>query len=281
MDILKSAAPLALSVFLLVTPQHLAAQEPDDKVIMTIDAIDIRQSDFVLFEQLDPSFQNLQGAQKQLAILSAIIDVKSLAKQAASESFDQTEAFKQRMALLQERSLHNSYFQEKIVKIITEDDIKERYIKEVAATEPELEVRARHILVETEAEAKAIIAELQGGSDFEALAKEKSTGPSGPQGGDLGYFGKGQMVPSFEAAAFELEAGAITDQPVQTQFGFHIIKVEDKRERPFPPFEQVEAQIRQVLFREKYVELVEGARQKVDIQILDEALKAQYEAARN
>lgn len=281
MDILKSAAPLALSVFLLVTSQHLAAQEPDDKVIMTIDAIDIRQSDFVLFEQLDPSFQNLQGAQKQLAILSAIIDVKSLAKQAASESFDQTEAFKQRMALLQERSLHNSYFQEKIVKIITEDDIKERYIKEVAATEPELEVRARHILVETEAEAKAIIAELQGGSDFEALAKEKSTGPSGPQGGDLGYFGKGQMVPSFEAAAFELEAGAITDQPVQTQFGFHIIKVEDKRERPFPPFEQVEAQIRQVLFREKYVELVEGARQKVDIQILDEALKAQYEAARN
>lgn len=281
MDIFKSATQIAIMLFLLVIPQQLMAQEAEDKVIMTIDGIDIRQSDFVLFEQLDPSFQNLQGAQKQIAILSAIIDVKSLAKQAAAEEFDKTEAFQQRMALLKERSLHNSYFQEKIVKTITEDDIKERYIEEVAATAPEVEVRARHILVETEEEAKAIIAELQGGADFETLAKDKSTGPSGPQGGDLGYFGKGQMVPSFETAAFSMEPGSITDEPVQTQFGFHIIKVEDKRERPFPSFEQVETQIRQVLFRERYVELVDRARANVEINILDEALKAQYESARN
>lgn len=279
MGLLKSLTKITLPLFLLIAPHQLMAQEAEDKLILNIDGIEVRQSDFALFEQLDQSFQNLQPGQKQIALLSAIIDVKSLAKQAASEDFDQGEAFQKRMALLRERTLHNAYFQEKIMKTVTEDEIKERYIKEVAATEPEAEVRARHILVETEDEAKAIIVQLQDGADFEALAKEKSTGPSGPQGGDLGYFGKGQMVPSFEAAAFALDAGGITDQPVQTQFGFHVIKVEDKRERPFPPFEQVEAQIRQVLFREKYVALVEGARANVEIEILDEALRAQYEAA--
>lgn len=281
MGILKSVAAMGAVLTLLMAPQYVLAQETDDKVIMKIDNIEVRQSDFLIFEQLDPSFQNLQGEQKQVAILSAIIDVKSLAKQASSEGFDQQEAFKKRIAFLTERSLHNSYFQEKIVQTVTEEEIKERYVKEVAATEPEVEIRARHILVETKEAADAIIADLEGGADFIALAKEKSTGPSGPQGGDLGFFGQGQMVPPFEQAAFALEPGGITKEPVQTQFGFHVIKLEEKRERPFPAFEQVQDQFRQVVFREKYVELVAKARDNVAIEILDEALDKSYRAAGN
>jgi len=160
---------------------------------------------------------------------------------------------------------------------ISDEEVKARFEKEIAAIEPEQELRARHILVKTAEEANAIIAELDGGADFVELAKTKSTGPSGPQGGDLGFFGKGQMVPPFEAAAFALEAGAYTKAPVQTQFGFHVIKLEEKRDRPLPKFEEVQDQMRQVVLRERYLETVKEARSLSNVEILDEELKASYE----
>ena len=160
---------------------------------------------------------------------------------------------------------------------ITDEDTRARFDKELAAATPEVEVRARHILVKTLEEAKSIITQLDEGADFIALAKEKSTGPSGPNGGDLGFFGKGQMVPAFEAAAFELEAGAHTKQAVQTQFGFHVIKLEEKRDLAYPKFEEVSDSMRQVLLRERYLELVNAARADVEIEILDEELKTAYE----
>ena len=139
---------------------------------------------------------------------------------------------------LKDRALHNEYFRTKVVDGLTEEAVQERYNKEVAATPPEMEVKARHILVDSEEQARNVITELDGGKDFIELAKEKSTGPSGPQGGDLGYFTRGRMVPEFEEAAFALEPGSYTKEPIKTQFGWHIIKVEDKRDTPPPGVRQ-------------------------------------------
>ena len=118
---------------------------------------------------------------------------------------------------------------------------------------------------------------MEGGANFEELAKTRSTGPSGPSGGDLGYFGKGQMVPEFEAAAFELGKGEFTKSPVKTQFGWHIIYKEDERDRQPPEFEQVKEQIRQLIAREKYFKLTQDARAKYKFEILDEDLKAKLD----
>jgi peptidyl-prolyl cis-trans isomerase C len=134
-------------------------------------------------------------------------------------------------------------------------------------------VRARHILVRTQEEAEAIIEQLDAGADFAELAVEKSTDPGKGDGGDLGYFGPGQMVEPFEEAAFALEVGAYTKEPVQTQFGWHVIKVEDRRAQQPPAFEDVKEQIRSILFRDAYGSVVEKARAGAKIEILDEALE--------
>lgn len=277
MGYFKYAAGLATALTILMAPMQVSAQDATDKVVLTFDGVEIRQSDFDLFQELDPQFEQLQGEQKRLAILSAIIDVKSLAKKALADKMDQDEVFQKRLEFLKDRSLHNAYFQKNVISTISEDDIRARFDKEIAAVEPEQEIRARHILVKTAEEANAIIAELDGGADFVELAKTKSTGPSGPQGGDLGFFGKGQMVPPFEAAAFALEAGAYTKAPVQTQFGFHVIKLEEKRDRPLPKFEEVQDQMRQVVLRERYLDAVKDARSLSNFEILDEELKSAYE----
>src|SRR5690606_32406771 len=121
--------------------------------------------------------------------------------------------------------------------------------------------------------AEAIIKQLDEGGDFEALAKEKSKDGAAANGGDLGYFGAGQMVPAFEQAAMALEVGAYTKEPVQTQFGFHVIKVEDKRQQQPPAYEQVQAQVRSLLLREKYFAEVDRIRGAAKIDVQDPALK--------
>ena len=148
----------------------------------------------------------------------------------------------------------------------------------MANTPPVNEVHARHILVKTKEEATAIIKQLDGGAKFEDIAKEKSSDGSAAQGGDLGWFGPGQMVPEFEKAAFALEVGAYTKEPVQTQFGWHVIKVEDKRAQQPPAFEQVKDQIRSALLRDKYFALVKSARDAAKVEISDAELKKGVDA---
>ena len=126
------------------------------------------------------------------------------------------------------------------------------------------EVRARHILVETEDEAKAVLAELKKGADFADLAKQKSKDPGAAEGGDLGYFTKDQMVPEFAEVAFKLEPGTLSD-PVKTQFGWHVIKVEDKRDKPVPEFDKVRDQIETYLVRKSQVEFVGKLRESAKI----------------
>ena len=141
----------------------------------------------------------------------------------------------------------------------TDEEIKAAYAKQVELSPP-LEYKARHILVETQGEAQSLIAELDGGTDFAELAKEKSTGPSGPNGGDLGWFSPNQMVPPFSQAVTKLENGAFTKEPVQTQFGWHVILREDSRETAPPTLESVSDMIKQRVEQEKLQKYLEDLR---------------------
>jgi peptidyl-prolyl cis-trans isomerase C len=151
---------------------------------------------------------------------------------------------------------------------LTDDAMHKVYDEAVKGMAPEEEVHARHILVPTEDEAKAIEAELKKGADFAALAKEKSKDPGAAEGGDLGYFTKDQMVPEFSEAAFKLDKGQISD-PVHTQFGWHIIQVEDKRIKPTPTFDQVKPQLENFVAHKAQAELVENLRKTATIERLD------------
>ena len=223
--------------------------------------------------EMGERLKQVPEAQRGARALDALIDTYVIADLARTQKLDENEEFKRRMALMEARGLQSLYFREVLAKSITDEAIKARYDEEIGKIKPAQEVRARHILVKTEDEAKAVIEELKGGADFEKVAKEKSTGPSGPRGGDLGFFGAGQMVPAFEQAAFALEPGGVTETPVKTQFGYHVIKVEEKRDKAPPALEQVAPQIRNALMRDAYTKMVADERQKAGVTISDDRYK--------
>jgi peptidyl-prolyl cis-trans isomerase C len=256
------------------------AEDKPDAVVAKVGDVEIHQSELDLaIANLDPQLAQLPEDQKKVAALSAAIDVKLLAKDAAAEKLDQSAEFQKRMQYLADRELHNAYFKKHVVDTVTDDEVKARYDKEVAALPKQEEVHARHILVKTEDEAKDVIKQLDAGKDFAELAKEKSTDPNKADGGDLGYFTKGRMVKEFEDAAFTLDKGTYSKTPVKTDFGYHVIKVEDKRDAPPPAYDQVKDQVRQLVMRDKYLALLAAAKEKSKVDITDEALRKGYEDA--
>lgn len=259
------AAPVA------VFAQEAAA---DKTVVATVNGSPITENDLLMAQgDLGPQFAQLPEEQKRAAALNAAIEIRLLANKADEDGLGDTDAFKDRMEFLRQRALHSAFVENKIAAEVTDDAVRARYDKEVAATPPANEIRARHILVATKEEAEAIIAQLEAGGDFETIAKEKSTDGAAAQGGDLGYFGPGQMVPPFEEAAFALDVGQFSKEPVQTQFGFHVIKVEDKRTQQPPAFDQVKDQVRTLLFRETYFAAVQALREAATVEVQDPALK--------
>ncbi|PPJ45444.1 peptidylprolyl isomerase [Rhizobium sp. KAs_5_22] len=250
----------------------------EDAVVAKVGKLEITQSELDLaIANLDPQLAQLPDEQKKIAALSGAIDVKLLAGNADGEGLKDDAEFKKRMQFIADRELHNIYFKKHVVDAVTEDEVKARYDKEIAALPKQVEVSARHILVKTEEEAKAIIADLDAGKDFIELAKAKSTDPNKSEGGDLGYFTKGRMVPEFEEVAFAMEKGTYSKTPVKTQFGFHVIKVEDKRDAAPPAYETVAQQVRQLVMRDKYLAIIEKAKADQTVEILDEALRKGYE----
>jgi peptidyl-prolyl cis-trans isomerase C len=259
-----------------------AAAPAPDTVLATVNGDDITEAELETAQaSLEAQFARLPEDQRRAAALSALIELKLVADEAEKEKLDQAPDFKKEMAFLRERALHNEFIEKKIAGEITEDEVRARYDKEIAATPPVNEVHARHILVKTKEEAEKIIDELNKGADFEKLAKEHSTDGSAPQGGDLGYFAPGQMVPEFEKAAFALDVGEYTKEPVQTQFGWHVIKVEDKRQKQPPAFEDVKAQVRQILLSEKYIETIGNLRKAAKVEVKDPTLKKSVDAIDN
>jgi peptidyl-prolyl cis-trans isomerase C len=267
-------ARMVLAVALLASTS-IAALAQDDKVVATVDGAQITEADISLaVSELDQQFAQLTPEQKRAAALSAIIEIKIMSNKAKTAGYDQDAEFKRKLEFLNQRALHAEVIEKEITPAITEEAIKARYEKEIAGQPQVEEVRARHILVKTKEEADEIIKQLDAGGDFEAIAKEKSSDTgSGAQGGDLGFFAAGMMVPEFEAAAFALDVGAYTKTPVQSQFGFHVIKLEEKRKREPVKFDDVKEQIRQLLFRDTYFAKVKETRAAAKIEITDPALK--------
>jgi peptidyl-prolyl cis-trans isomerase C len=256
------------------------AQDAKDPTLAKINGVEITQSDLDLaLDNLDPQLGQLPEEQKKLAALSTVIDAKVIAGKARDEKIEDSEDFKNRLEFIVDRELHNAYFKKHVVDAITDADVKARYDAEIAKLPPVEEVRARHILVKTEDEAKAVIKELGEGKDFAEIAKEKSTDPNKADGGDLGYFKQGMMVPEFEAAAFSMKPGDVSKEPIKTQFGFHVIKVEDKRTAPAPDFDQVKDQVKQLLLRDKYMELLKSSKADAKVEIEDPELKKLYDEA--
>ena len=255
---------------------------PPDTVLAHVNGKPITQGDVELAEtDLDPQFAKMPPEQRRAAALSALIEIRVMADKAIADGIDKDPEFQQRMKLLNERALHSALVDKEVAGSITDADLKKRYDEEMAKQPPVNEVHARHILVKTKEEAEAIIKELDKGGDFEKIAKEKSTDGSAPQGGDLGYFTEGQMVPEFAKAAFALPVGKYTEQPVKTQFGWHVIKVEDKRIKQPPSFDQVKAQLRQVVLRDKYFAMVKQTREAAKVDISDPDLKKEVDTMDN
>lgn len=263
---------------LALTTGGLAAQE--DKVIATVNGLNITEQDLAMaVSDLDQQFAKLPEDQRRGAALSALIEIRLVASEAVAKGLDKDPVFKRRVEFLQQRALHSEVVDKEIAAKITDEDVRKRYDTEIAAAPPVNEVHARHILVKTKEEADAIIKELDGGADFEKLANEKTNDPSGKtSGGDLGYFGPGQMVPEFEKVAMALDVGAYTKEPVQTQFGWHVIKVEDKRAKQPPAFDTVKDQIKSVLLRDRYFELVKTLRASAKVEVTDPELKKAVDA---
>lgn len=258
----------ALAVSFALTPAALRAA--DDPVIATVNGAKIHKSMLAAAQQLLPQqYQQIPLEQIYPALVDTVIDMKLSAADARAKRLHETEDFKVLMVRIEDQMLQRTVLQQVIDAAMTDEALKTRYDAMVKDAGSSAEVHARHILVKTEDEAKKIIEDLQGGADFEATAKEKSTGPSGPNGGDLGFFGKGQMVPEFEKAAFALEKGKITDAPVKTQFGWHIIKVDDRRKSEPPPFESVKQKLQAEISREAGAGYVSGLRKKAKIERFD------------
>ena len=260
------AAALALSVSWAGAGVHAE----DDPVVATVNGVKVHRSMLAEAQQLlPPQYQKIPLAQIYPALVDSVIDMKLAAADAREKKLHQDPEFKKLMRRIEDQMLQRSSLQKIMSEGITEDAVRARYDKMVAGKSGAEEVHARHILVKTEDEAQAIIKDLKGGADFETLAKEKSTGPSGPNGGDLGFFAKGQMVPAFEKAAFGMDKGEVTDEAVKTQFGYHVIKVEAKRKSEAPSFEKMEQQLRTELSQEKATTFVASLRKGAKIERFD------------
>ena len=240
-----------------------AAQE--DVVVATIDGAPIRMSDVELaFRGLPAQYRNLPLPMIFGSLLQQLIDRELVAGAAEKANLTDDPEVAKRLALARRQVLQQAYLSRRVNPQLTEEKLRARYEKDIASKPGAEEVSARHILVATEEEAQAGVKALQEGADFAEQAKEKSIGPSGPRGGDLGFFKAEDMVPEFSQAAFALNAGE-TSAPVKTEFGWHVIRVDERRAQPVPTFEESAEELRQAVAQEVVAGIMEELRGKADI----------------
>ena len=262
-----------LAVTLLAAPQATTparAQAQPDKVIAKVSGVEIRESDLAMAEEdMGQQAQQLEGDAKRDALVGYLADVIIVSKAAEAKKVTEQKDFKSRMTFIRNKLAMEMLLVEEGKAATTDAAMKKVYEEAVQKGGAEEEVRARHILVPTEDEAKAVLAEIKKGTDFAELAKQKSKDPgAAAEGGDLGYFGKSQMVPEFAEAAFKMKKGDVSD-PIKTQFGWHIIKVEDKRTKPAPTFENVKDQIETFVARRAQADYIAKLRSAAKVERLD------------
>ena len=271
----RTLGALALLAFLAAPiAAALAQDKPNDPsadpVIARANGVEIRQSDLALAaEEIGTNMPQMPPDQKRQYLITYLADIVVLAQTAEQQKLPDRDDVKHRIQFERNKVLMETLLQSAGEAAQTDDAMHKVYDDAIKQMPPEQEIHARHILVPTEDEAKAIEAELKKGADFATLAKEKSKDPGAADGGDLGYFTKDQMVPEFSDAAFKLDKGQVSD-PVKTQFGWHVIKVEDKRTKPTPTYDEVKSQISTYVAHRAQAELVDKLRKTATIERLDQ-----------
>ena len=260
---------VALALVFLSGPDAVAQNQISEGTVATVDGIAITYNDVSLVEdELMAVYGQLPEEQRFQTLVGYMVN-RILASEAAKKAGLENDADVAKIkAFMERKALQDVYIAKMLMERVREEDVTAYYDKEIKNGPIEEEVRARHILLDNREAADAVVADLENGADFAALAKERSKGPSGPSGGDLGYFSKQSMVPAFSDAAFKLAAGE-TSPPVQTQFGWHVIRVEDRRNRPVPPLDQVRDQIYQLLISEAQRDIYDEMRAKASVDLVD------------
>jgi peptidyl-prolyl cis-trans isomerase C len=236
-------------------------------VVAKVDGEEIRFSDLANAAQELP--EELRGAPPQMLyplLLDQMIAGRAVAAAARRAGLDKDEAVRARLRRAEELELQQAYLSRELAGRVTEERIRAAYDAEIRARPPEEEVRARHILVPTETEAREALAAIRAGADFNAVAQRRSSGPGAREGGDLGFFKRADMVPEFAEAAFALQAGQLSTAPVRSPFGWHIIRVDERRAAAAPPYEDARETLRQRLFEGEIAAVVEASRAAAKIE---------------
>ncbi len=246
----------------------VAAQE-EDKVIARVNGQEIRTSDIRLaMDDILAQISSIPPKARYPFVVEYLIERHLIAQAAVGAKIAQTDEFKRRQRFYQLKALRDAYFEEKIKPQITKEYVRSVYDKEKKNTEPRMRARARHIVVGSEEEAKAILVQVKGGEDFAALAKKVSKDSAAAQGGDLGYFLAEEMVPAFSKVVFDLKPGQFGG-PVKTPFGWHVVKLEDFKEGEHKPYEDIEQGLKTILLRKKVQDLVADFRKRSNVELLD------------
>lgn len=258
---------LPFALVLGLAGQSALAQTPGGKVLARVNGEAITEQDVTTaIDDVGAEYPNLPPEGLRNITLEFLIEMKIVSQKAKAEKIDQTEDFKRRMAYVQQRVLMQQLLLREANAATSDAAVKKFYDEQVAQIKPVDEVRARHILVDSEDEAKKIVARLKGGEDFAKIAKELSKDPgSGAEGGDLGFFTQDRMVPEFAAAAFAMKPGELS-APVKTQFGWHVIKTEERRQRPLPAFDQIKDRVAQSLAARAQQEYLAALRKDAKIE---------------
>ena len=257
------------ALLIALLPLSLSAQESaEDPAVARVNGQPILRSEVLQLATELPAEYQAQISLIFPALVERLVDMKLLALAAADAGLADDDEVLRRLELRREEVMRDVFLERALAEALTDDVLQARYETFLTENPPETEVSARHILLESEADAVGVIAELDQGADFATLARERSTGPSSSNGGELGFFTKDQMVPAFAEAAFALEAGNYSEKPVQSEFGWHVILVEERRTQEPPAFDDVEAELQSAVSRETVREMVAKMREGAEIEVL-------------
>lgn len=279
-QMMRLAGAAILAATLNALPLHAQESDPgEDRVIAKVNGHEIKASEVAMAsDDIVGQLPDLPPKLRYPFVVEYLIERHLLAQVAVKDGIAETDEYKRRLALYQAKALRDAYFFQKLKPQVTEEEMKAAYDKEAVKVAPVERIRARHILVKSEKEAKDVLARLKKGEKFEALAKALSSDGSKDYGGDLGYFSEPDMVPEFSKAAFALKVGEVS-QPVKTDYGWHIIKLEDRKSQGAQPFDQVKPAIRNLLMRKKVQDAVFELRKTAKIELVDPDLKKYAEEA--
>jgi len=248
------------------------------KVLAKVNGVEITDEDLKLaMDDLGPGIpRQLEGKARESYVLDFLVDEQLVVQKAQADKLAETPDFAKKLAYLRDKALMETLLGNVAKQAATDAAIKATYDEAAKNQKPETEYRAHHILVPTEDEAKKALARVKGGEDFAKVATEVSKDP-GSKGGDLGWFTKDRMVPEFGDAAAKLEPGQLSE-PVKTQFGWHIIKLDEKRPKVFPPLDQVKDQVSRYVVQKAQSDLVLKLREGAKIERADQPADAAKDA---